>query len=99
MVVGVLEMEFHLPECTSLKEKRQVIKSVVAQLQQKFRLAAAEVDYQDLWQRSLIGVACVAADGAHAAQLLDSALKFGERHHEAQLISSHRNFYHPREAH
>lgn len=62
MVVGVLTIEIHIPGVSSLKGKRQVVQSVKKILQNRFNIAVAEVDYQDLWQRALLGVTSVASE-------------------------------------
>jgi len=59
MKVGVSQITLHLPGCHSLKEKRQVIKSVMARVRQQFEVAIAEVDEQDRWQIHKLGVRCV----------------------------------------
>ena len=60
--VGILSAELHFPESGSLKGKRKFVKSVKAQLQQRFGASVAEVDHHELWQRARITVACVARD-------------------------------------
>src|SRR6185503_17368030 len=53
--VGILSAELHFPESGSLKGKRKFVKSVKAQLHQRFGASVAEVDHHELWQRSRIG--------------------------------------------
>ncbi len=60
--VGILAAELHFPESGSLKGKRKFVKSVKAQLQQRFGASVAEVDHHELWQRARLTVACVARD-------------------------------------
>ncbi|MEK7823126.1 MAG: DUF503 domain-containing protein [Nitrospirota bacterium] len=60
MIVGLLSLELHLPESNSLKSKRMIIKSLKDRIRNKFNVSIAEVDANDLWQRSVLGVACVA---------------------------------------
>ena len=67
-----LEVELHLPTCTSLKAKRAVLRPVVEGCRQRFGLAVAEVDHQDLWQRATIGVAVVSASNGQAAERIDA---------------------------
>lgn len=59
MFVGALLLELYLPQCGSLKEKRQAIKSINDRLRARFNVAVAEVDGNDLWQRCSLGVTCV----------------------------------------
>jgi uncharacterized protein len=72
MFVLALEVELHLPGCTSLKAKRAVLKPVVEGCRQRFGADVAEIDHQDLWQRAAIGVAVVAGSAAHAAERADA---------------------------
>jgi len=60
MIVGLLSLELYLPESNSLKSKRMIIKSLKDRIRNKFNVSIAEVDANDLWQRSVLGVACVA---------------------------------------
>ena len=64
MPVGLLTLELHLPYAHSLKEKRLVIRKLQDRLRARFNVSVSELDYQDLWQRSLIGIAALASDDA-----------------------------------
>ena len=68
--VGVLTLELRLDDSHSLKDKRQTVKSLKDRLRGKFNVAVAEIDFQDVWQRSLISAVTVSADRAHAEQVL-----------------------------
>ena len=61
MVIGVCSLEFHLPGCRSLKEKRAFLNRLKGRLRARFNVAVAEVEHQDLWQRSGVAVASVSA--------------------------------------
>jgi uncharacterized protein YlxP (DUF503 family) len=69
--VGVLTLELRLDEAHSLKDKRHTVKGLKDRLRNKFNVAVAEIDYQDLWQRSLVS-AVVSGDHARAEQVLQS---------------------------
>jgi uncharacterized protein len=71
--VGILSVELHFPEAGSLKGKRKYVKSAKAQLQQRFGVSVAEVDYHDLWQRSRLTMSCATREVADLHQLLDGA--------------------------
>ncbi len=71
MVVGVLTIEIHLPECHSLKDKRRVIKSVADRLRGRHNISLAEIDAQDLWQRAVIGIAAVSLHQQHVETLFE----------------------------
>jgi uncharacterized protein len=68
--VGVLTLELRLDGAHSLKDKRHTVKSLKDRLRSKFNVAVAEIEYQDLWQRSLISAVTVSGDHGHAAQVL-----------------------------
>lgn len=72
--VGVLQLEILLPDAASLKDRRQVIQSLKAQLRHKFNVSVAEMDEtRDLWQRATIGIAAIGPDGAYLLGLLQQA--------------------------
>jgi len=73
-IVGLCTVELYLPESQSLKDKRQVLLSLKDRLRGKFNLSIAEVDGQDLWQKAVLGLACVANEGRYVNQVLDQAL-------------------------
>lgn len=74
MVVGLCTVELFIAGSQSLKDKRQVLHSLKDRLHGKFNLSVAEVDGQDLWQKAVLGMACVANDGSHVNQVLEQAL-------------------------
>ena len=74
MIVGLCTVELFLPESQSLKDKRQVLLSLKDRLRERFNLSIAEVDGQDLWQKAVLGLACVANEGRYVNQVLDQAL-------------------------
>ncbi|OQW57778.1 MAG: hypothetical protein BVN28_12515 [Nitrospira sp. ST-bin4] len=74
MVVGLCTVELFISESQSLKDKRQVLHSLKDRLHGKFNLSVAEVDGQDLWQKAVLGMACVANDGGYVNQVLEQAL-------------------------
>jgi uncharacterized protein YlxP (DUF503 family) len=71
MVVGICEITLHLPQCHSLKEKRQIIKSMIARIRNQFEVAIAEVDEHDRWQIAKLGASCVSNSGQHADTILE----------------------------
>jgi uncharacterized protein YlxP (DUF503 family) len=68
--VGVARFDLRLPDCSSLKDKRSVLRALESTLHQKFRCAVAEVEHQDLRQRAAIGVSVVADTSFHAKRVL-----------------------------
>ena len=70
--IGVLTLELRLENSHSLKEKRHVVKSLKERLRNKFNVAVAEIDYQDLWQRAAVAAVTVSSDHGHAEKVLRS---------------------------
>ena len=78
MVIGACTIQLYLPAVASLKEKRSLLKSLIARLHKEFNVAAAEVDYHDVWQSTSLGVATVSTSAAHAQNLLDNLVHWIE---------------------
>ncbi|TAK68071.1 MAG: DUF503 domain-containing protein [Actinomycetota bacterium] len=92
MFVGVLELDVLLDDIHSLKQKRGVVRPVVADLRKRFDVAVAEAGHLDLHRRSLLGVAVVAADAAHCRDVLDACERSVAARPELQLLSARRRF-------
>jgi len=86
MVVGIVRCEIHLPGAQSLKDKRQVVRSMKERVRERVKAAVAEVEYQDLWQRAALGIVVVAADGAQVRELLNSARNIVDGYPQAQVL-------------
>jgi uncharacterized protein len=78
MHVGVCTIDLRLPGNGSLKGKRRVIKSIVTRLTREFNVSIAEVDDQDLWQRAVLGVACVSSSASYAHGQLERVVRWIE---------------------
>jgi uncharacterized protein YlxP (DUF503 family) len=76
LTVGLCQVELRLPENHSLKGKRQLLKSVIARIHNRFNVSAAEVDEHDSWQRASIGISVVANDDRHVDQVMASVVSF-----------------------
>ena len=92
MVIAVGSWDLSLPECRSLKEKRRVVKSLKERLQARFRVSVAETRHQDVWTRSEITAAAVAADQGQADSILDNLDRFVERDGRAIILQFRRSF-------
>ena len=89
MVVGVCTIDLYLPGIGSLKGKRQVLLSLKERIQGKFNVSIAEVDGNDLWQRAVLGVACVANDSRYVNQVLESVLNVVRTNPSVELVRHH----------
>jgi uncharacterized protein len=91
MWIGWLEFDILLGDVQSLKQKRSVIRPVVAELQRKFSVSAAETGSRDLYRRAGIGVALVSGDRTHVVDVLDAAERLVAAHPEFELLSARRS--------
>jgi hypothetical protein len=76
MVVGVCRVTLRLPENASLKGKRQVVKSLITRVQNRYNVSIAEIDNLDSWQIATLGISCVSNSGQHAGEVLDKVAGF-----------------------
>jgi uncharacterized protein len=93
VVVGLAVWELHVPGCASLKEKRQVVKSLKDRLHTRFNVSAAETAHQELLQRAEIAVCVVSEDRRHAQSVLSSADRMVAGEGRARIIDSYTTFY------
>lgn len=85
LVVAVLRFELSIPHATNLKEKRRVLSSILDKTRTRFGVAVAEVADQDLWQRSVIGMALVSSEGGHAREMAARVVQYVESHFEGEV--------------
>ena len=88
MVVGTLSITLHVPDSASLKDKRQVVRSLTARLRRQFNAGVAEVGDQNLWQSAVIGVACVSDSARHADEMCQKILAFVDANADALVTGS-----------
>lgn len=88
--VGTLSVDLLLGDVHSLKEKRAVVRPIVADLRRRHLVAAAEVGHLDLYRRARLGVAVVAATAAHCTEVLDACERLVAGRPEVDLLSAHR---------
>ena len=90
MRIAAVTFWLHAPWVHSLKEKRMIVKSLVAKLQNRFHVSAAEVDEQDTHQIIVIGVAAIVPHNAMADSLMDDISRFMEESTEAEILEEER---------
>ncbi len=78
MHIGVLTLYLSIEQADSLKDKRQVIKSLVAKLRNSFNISASEVDQLDIWRRATVGVVVVSNEAKFANTVLNSVVNHVE---------------------
>jgi uncharacterized protein YlxP (DUF503 family) len=79
MPVGLLTLEIHIPDAQSLKDKRQVLRSLKDKLRRQFNVAVAELDHHDVWQRSVVGVVTLSNEERHVQEALQKVLDEADR--------------------
>lgn len=92
MIVGIATWELHLNGCTSLKDKRRVVKSLKDRLHNRFNVSVAETDHHDRKQRAELSCCVVAADRRHAESVLSAADNFVAAHGLARILESSTSF-------
>jgi uncharacterized protein YlxP (DUF503 family) len=78
MIVGAAIVRLRLPAARSLKDKRQVVKSIVERIKGRFNVSAAEIGAQELWQVAEIGIACATNQFGHAEDVLRTVVAYIE---------------------
>jgi uncharacterized protein len=93
MPIGLLTLEIQIQDAQSLKDKRQVLRSLKDRLRAHFNVAVAELDHQDTWQRSRIGVVSISGDGKHLEESMQAITAESERILGRDLVSHAIEFF------
>jgi len=94
LVVGILHITLHIGGMTSLKDKRSVIKSLLAKIRSKFNVSAAETGRQEEWNYCEMGFSCVSNEVSHADSMISNILRFIEFDFRVEIIDSHSETLH-----
>lgn len=87
MLVGTCQIEILIYESNSLKEKRHVIKSIIERIKARFNASVAEVDYHELWNRSMIGIAVVSNSKVLCESSLGKIIDFVDNDERVEIIN------------
>lgn len=87
-MIAFVRCDCSLYDVHSLKEKRSIVKSITARLRQRFNVSVAELDYHDVWQRTMIGIAVVSNSRKRAEQELHKAIKLIEKDLTVEIINA-----------
>lgn len=93
MIVACLRIQFLLPGCSSLKEKRFVLSSIKTRLRNKFNVALCESGHHGKWQRCELGLVTVATERRSADRTAQSVISFLEREHRIVILDCEREFF------
>lgn len=92
MYVEVLHVEVRIRGMRSLKEKRRVMKRIIADIGRAHPVAIAEVDHQDLWQRADLGIAVISGSPGHVDRMLTTIRRDLDRRTEIEILGTSRSY-------
>ncbi len=90
MIIGSVTVKLYAPWVHSLKEKRTLVKSVIAKIQNKFNVSIAEVSEQDRHQTIILGIACVADTVIRSGSIINNVIRFIENNTETEIMDIQR---------
>lgn len=90
MIVCSCEIEILIYESNSLKEKRHVIKSIIERIKSKFNASVAEVEYNELWNRSIIGVAVVSNNRNLCDASISKIISFVDNDERVEILNCYK---------
>ncbi len=90
MTIGYCQVELHIPNNHSLKEKRSVLRSIIARISQQFNVSIAELDHQDYWQSACLGIVCISNESARLHRQLEGVVRWVEQHRpDVEVVDYH----------
>ena len=92
MPIGLLTLELHLPYAQSLKDKRMVLRKLKDRLRTRFNVSVAELDHQDVWQRSVIGIVSISSDQQNLEQVMQGVERESANILGGDLVAAHTEF-------
>lgn len=93
MIVASLSLDLLLGDVHSLKQKRGVVRPIVAELRRRFAVSAAETGHHQLHRRTEIGVGLVAPDAGHARSVLEACERLVAGRPEVELLSARQRIW------
>jgi uncharacterized protein YlxP (DUF503 family) len=86
MFVGICSLDFFLPTCHSLKDKRRVLAKTINFFKSKYNISISEVENMDLWQRTILGIALVSNNGGLVRKILEEIIDYASELEETVLL-------------
>jgi uncharacterized protein YlxP (DUF503 family) len=93
MPIGLLTLEIHISDAQSLKDKRQVLRSLKDRLRAHFNVAVSELEHQETWQRSRVGVVSISGDAKHLEESMAAIAAESDRILGRDLVSQEIDFF------
>lgn len=92
-IIGFCSFDIYLPGCRSLKDKRIILSSIKQKLRKEYNIAISELDYNDFWQRTLLGVVTVSNSEKRICSIFDKILLYLENNPAIEVINQERSYY------
>ena len=93
MIIGFLSLDFHFPQSRSLKDKRKELAGIKDRLRQRYNVAVSELEFQDTWQRTRIGIVALNSRPSVVEDLLGRIRSDVLEHVNGELLGSEIKFY------
>jgi len=88
MNIGTCVVHLYLPNVNSLKQKRQIVKSIKEKTRNKFNVSIAEIDNYNLWRKVTLGMVCISNENSHAHSILSQAINFLSSLPDVEILST-----------
>jgi len=92
MITGICKISIHIPGSNSLKDKRRVVRGIKDRIRHNFNVSVAEVDGEELWQRTVLGIACVSNKQSPIAEMFLEIIKIIKNNGEIYILDSQVEF-------
>jgi len=87
MVIGICKINLYFSNSHSLKDKRNILKSIKTRIRNHYNVSVAEIDNHNLWKNAILGIVCVGNDKRYLNKILNEIILFLEKQNESQLIN------------
>lgn len=87
MLIGICKINLYFSNSHSLKDKRNILKSIKTRIRNHYNVSVAEIDNHDLWKNAILGIVCVGNDKKYLNKMLNEIILFLEKQNESQLIN------------
>jgi len=86
MLLGICTINLYFSNSQSLKDKRNIIKSVKSRIRNHFNVSVSEINNHDLWKNATLGIACIGNEKRYLNDVLNKVIKFIDQQNHLQLI-------------
>jgi len=87
MLLGICKVRLYLPNSHSLKDKRNILRSIKARIRNNYNISISEIDNYNLWKNTTLGIACIGNDKKYLNKILNAIIQFIEKEGKSQLIN------------